>query len=225
MPFARPLPALVLFAALLPTAGSAEKPRKPPPPQPAQTYPMHDTHPQEQVTIAAEPCDTKPLTPDFRLDYLAHGMMPIRVIVTNDSGQPLTLDDARIHLISANNDNLRAATLDDLQRRLFSLKSATGHKVPLPLPIPVPITTGKQNVDKKILDDDRDFSFQTTTVPPHSTVAGYLFYDVQGLTDNASTSALTHATLELRKVRFAARPNSSAEYLDSFEIPLSPTKP
>jgi hypothetical protein len=28
-------------------------------------------------------------------------MMPMRVIVTNDSDKPVTLDDARIHLITA----------------------------------------------------------------------------------------------------------------------------
>jgi hypothetical protein len=66
---------------------------------------------------------------------------------------------------------------------MFTIKGATGTKVPLPLPIPIPITTGKKNVDKKILDDDNDFGFQTTTVQPHTTVAGYLYYDMQDLDD------------------------------------------
>jgi hypothetical protein len=174
------------------------------------------------VTIAAEPGDTKDTRPDTRLDYFSRGILPIRVIVTNSTELPITLDDARIHLVTADNSVLQAATLDDLQRRMFTLKSATGTKIPIG---PIPITVGKKNIDKKITDDDHDFSFQTTTVAAHTTVAGYLFYDIQGLTDNPSTSALTHATLELRKVRFAARPNTSAEYLDSFEIPLAPTKP
>ena len=127
---------------------------------------------------------------------------------------PVTLDDARIHFISAANDNIPAATPDDLQRRLFTIKSATGKKTPLPLPIPIPITTGKQNVDKKITDDDNDFGFQTTTIQPHTTVAGYLYYDISDL----DKPALTHATLELRKVRYAG-----GDYLESFEIPLHPT--
>jgi hypothetical protein len=208
-------PAILLAALLLtfmPTHLSAEKARKPVPPLTAQEYPMHDEHELEHVAIAAEPGDTRETRPDTRLDYLAHDMLPIRVIVTNDSEFDLTLDDARIHFIAADNSNIPAATDDDLQRRMFTLGSAN-KKIPLPLPLP-PITV-HGNVDKKILADVEDFGFKTTTVKAHTTVAGYLFYDIQGL----PTPALDHATLELRKVRFAA----SNKALDSFEIPLQPT--
>ena len=80
----------------------------------------------------------------------------------------------------------------------------------------MPITV-HQNVDQKITDDDNDFGFQSTTVPPHATVAGYLYYDMQ----DVDQPFLKNATLELRKVRFA----DNADYIDSFEIPLHPTKP
>jgi hypothetical protein len=207
---------LVLLILLTPKL-YAEKPRKPAPPQPASTYVSNETH--ERVTIAAEPGDTKETRPNTRLDYFSHGMMPMRVIVTNDTDKPVTLDDARINLITASDAVIHAATLDDLQRRMFTIKGSTGSKVPLPLPIPIPITTGKKNVDKKILDDDNDFGFQTTTVPPHATVAGYLYYDMQDLNSSTPDSFLKDATLELRKVRFA----SSSDYIDSYEIPLRPT--
>jgi hypothetical protein len=199
------------FAVSLPLL--AEKPRQPSPPLSAQEYPMHDTHDQERVTIAAEPCNTKETLPHTRLDYLGHDMLPIRVIITNDSEFSLTLDDARIHFISGDNTVVPAATDDDLQRRMFTLNGAKGSKIPLPMPLP-PITV-HHDVDKKILDDENDFGFKTTMIKAHTTVAGYLFYDTQGL----DRPVLTHATLELRKVRFAA----SNQALDSFEIPLSPT--
>jgi len=198
----------LLFAQPL----SAEKARKPIPPLTAQEYPMHDEHELEHVAIAAEPGDTRDTEPDTRLDYLGHEMMPIRVIVTNDSEFDLTLDDARIHLIASDNSNIPAATDDELQRRLFSLGGAN-KKIPLPLPLP-PITV-HANVDKKILADEEDFGFKTTTVKAHATVAGYLFYDMQ----NVPKPFLDHATLELRKVRFSA----TNKALDSFEIPLHPT--
>ena len=201
------------FALLLPLTAHAEKPRHPAPPQPASTYASNDTH--QRVTIAAEPGDTKETRPDTRLDYFAHNLLPIRVIVTNDTDKPVTLDDARIHFITADNAVIPAATLDDLQRRMFTIKSATGKKIPLPLPLP-PITV-HQNVDQKITDDDNDFGFQSTTVPPHATVAGYLYYDMQ----DVDQPFLKNATLELRKVRF----QDNADYIDSFEIPLHPTKP
>jgi hypothetical protein len=205
---------LAAFALTLAFTATAEKGRQPPPPLPAQQYPMHDEHTLEHVTIAAEPGDTKATRPDTRLDYFAHDLLPVRVIVTNDSDFALTLDDARIHLIAGDNTNLPAATDDELQRRMFTVKSATGSKIPLPLPIPIPITHGKSNIDKKILQDDDDFGFQTTTVKPHTTVAGYLFYDIADL----PRPVLDHATLELRKVRIAA----TNQALDSFEIPLHP---
>ncbi len=203
----------VMFSALAPAA-AAERARKPPPPLPAQQYAMHDAHPAEHVTIAAEPGDTRETRPNTRLDYYGHDMMPIRVIVTNDSDFALTLDDARIHLIAGDNNNIPAATQDDLERRLFTLKSATGSKVPLPMPLP-PITVHHTEIDEKIVEDDQDFGFQTTTVLPHTTVAGYLYYDMQGI----DPPFLSHATLELRKVRFA----TTSKALDSFEIPLQPT--
>jgi hypothetical protein len=133
--------AVLLFA--LPLAAHADKARKPVPPQPASTYACNDTH--QRVTIAAEPGDTKETRPDTRLDYFSHGLMPMRIIVTNDTDKPVTLDDARIHFITASNAVIPAATLDDLQRRMFSLKSATGTKVPLPL---IPVTVGKKDVDE-----------------------------------------------------------------------------
>jgi hypothetical protein len=190
----------------------AEKPRQPVPPLSAQEYPMHDAHDQERVTIAAEPCNTKETLPHTRLDYLGHDMLPIRVIVTNDSEFALTLDDARIHFISGDNTVIPAATDDELQRRMFTLAGAKGSKIPLPSPLPS--ITVHHDVNKKILDDENDFGFQTTTIKPHTTVAGYLFYDLQGL----DRPVLAHASLELRKVRFSA----SNQALDSFEIPLSP---
>jgi hypothetical protein len=208
MPHPRITAALLCALAL---SATAEKPRKPTPPAAAESYAMHQTI--AGVTIAAEPGDTKDTRPDTRLDYFSRGILPIRVIVTNSTELPITLDDARIHLVTADNAVLQAATLDDLQRRMFTLKSATGTKIPIG---PIPITVGKKNIDKKITDDDHDFSFQTTTVPPHQTVAGYLFYDIQ----NVDAPALDHATLELKKVRIA----TTQQALDTYEIPLHPTK-
>ena len=203
----------VCFCAVVVGLAVAEKPRLAPEPKNAATYALHDSHEKEHVTIAAEVCDVEAVTPKFRLKYLANNMLPIRVIVTNDSEEPVNLDDARIHFIAADGTVVPAATDDELQRRLFTMKSATGTKLPLGLPIP--ITVGKKNIDKSITLDEDDFGFETTTVAPHTTQAGYLFYDMQGL----DTHPLEHATLQLRKVRFA----SDNRALDSFEIALHPS--
>ena len=50
---------------------------------------MHQT--VQGVTIAAEPGDLPSLRPDTRLDYFAHNFLPVRVIVTNDTDEPVNL--------------------------------------------------------------------------------------------------------------------------------------
>lgn len=203
----------ILFLAV---AAHADKPRKPTDPKPASQYPMHETHAAEHVTIAAEPGDMKDLRPDTRLDYYAKGMMPIRVIVTNDSDKPLTLDDARIDVFASDNEKVLAATTDDLNRRMFEIKQTKPSTIPI-----IGIQYHKKPVDTKILADDADFNFKTTTVAPHSTVAGYLFYDMEGV----PAPMLKNATLEVRKVRWK-QSNTAVlgDALETFEIPLKPTE-
>ena len=152
--------------------------KKAPPAQPANHYAAFDTHPDEHVTIAIDPCDDQKNCDFFRLPYVSHSFIPIRVIITNDGDTALSLDDARIQFISANNDKIPAATLEDLNRRLFTMRDAKGTKIPL-----IPITIHHAPVDKKITQDDADFGFQGTVVNAHSTLAGYLFYDVKQLDD------------------------------------------
>jgi hypothetical protein len=209
------LTAPLALALVLPSA-HADKPRKPTPALPAAQYPLHDAHPAEHVTVAAEPCDTKETTPNTRLDYLHHGFLPIRVIVTNDSDAPLTLDDARIQFITADQNVIPAATDDELQRRLFSSKSAAPTHIPLPAPIPS-INIKHKPVDRQIIADDQDFGFKSTTIAPHSTAAGYLYYDIRALDE----PVLDHAQLELRRVH----PEGSTKDLFTFDIPLQPAKP
>ena len=203
--------AVLLIGSVL--AQAKDKPRKPPPASPASDYPLHDTH--DGITIAAEPGDTPETRPNTRLDYFHHGFMPMRVIVTNNTAEPVSLDDTRILFIASDNFTRNAATDDDLQRRMFSKKYSDGTKIPLPAPLPS-ITIHHPGIDKVILADDTDFGFETTTVAPHATVAGYLFYD----TRNINEPVLEKATLELRKVRWA----SSNKELMAFQIPLKPTE-
>ena len=189
-----PMARAVLAAALLclaPTALRAADHKSAPPAKPAGEYAANDTHADEHVTIAAEPCDDPKLCSFFRLPYIQHGLLPIRVIITNDCDRALSLDDARLQFISANEDKIPAATEDDINRRIFTLHSAQPIHVPFD-PIPVHRTP----VDKKITEDDNDFGFQGTVVNAHSTLAGYLFYDIQDLDE----PAMKHAQLYVKEV-------------------------
>lgn len=184
------LAALLTASVLLAPSTVRAADKKAPDAKPAREYAAFDAQTDEHVTIAAEPCDDPKLCTFFRLPYIQHGLLPIRVIITNDSDRALSLDDARIQFISADNQKIPAATEDDINRRLFTIKSAEGTKIPI-----IPITI-HHPVDKKIVDDDNDFGFKSTTVQAHSTLAGYLFYDIKDLDD----PALVHAELYIKMV-------------------------
>jgi hypothetical protein len=182
---------------------------KMPPPKDASTYASYDAHADEHVVIAAEPYDTKEQGKIFRVDYVENGFMPIYIVVTNNSDKPISLDQARIDFISANNDRIPAAQPEDVERRMTHIRGA-GKVVPLPAPLP-PMKTKPKTPDKKIAQDFADFEYSATTVPAHSTRAGFLFYDMEGLGE----MPLKGAKLTLRDLL-----NADGKELFYFEIPL-----
>src|ERR1039457_4829584 len=92
---------LLLLGLALPTLASDHTP---PTVQPATSFAAVEVHPDEKVAIAAEPYDTKEKESIFRVDYLSHGVMPIRLIITNQGDKPISLRDARILFQTAAGD-------------------------------------------------------------------------------------------------------------------------
>jgi len=178
----------------------------PPPASAANTYPAFDAHADEHVIIAADPYSTKDKASCFRMDYLKLGFMPIRVIVTNDGDKPISLEQARIHLITANGDKIPAAEPEDVERRATNVKNpAGGVKLPIPGLSPKP-----KSKDPKIEADFHEFEYQAIVVEAHTTRAGFLFYDVSDLSD-----PLKGAKLYLRELQSA-----DGKDLFYFEIPF-----
>lgn len=202
---------------LIPAARAADH-KSAPPAKSATEYAAKDTHANERVTVAAEPCDDPKLCAFFRLPYIQHGLLPIRVIFTNDSDRPITLEDARMQFLSANNDKIPAASEDDINRRIFTLHSTQPIHIPL---IPFPIH--RTPIDKKVTDDDNDFGFKSTTVGPHSSLDGYLFYDIKDLDD----PALKHAELYIKMVHTLGGKQELFAFTISFDkwLAANPTAP
>ena len=202
-----PAIAIVLtIVSVVSTGYSVAAEKKAPPAKPAAQYDAFDAHEKEQVTIAADPCDDPADCKFFRLPYVQHGLLPVRVIITNDSDRALSLDDARLQFISVNNDVIPAATPEDINRRLFNIKNTKSSSIPMPAPIPA-IPIHHAPVDKKITQDDTDFGFQGTVVNAHSTLAGYLFYDIKPLADPALRGAQFYVKMihsqDMKKELFA----------------------
>jgi hypothetical protein len=179
-----------------------------PPVQPATSFAAVEVHADEKVAVAAEPYDTKEKASIFRVDYLGHGVMPIRLIVTNLGDKPISLRDARILFQTAAGDRIQAAEPEDVER-LMSYKEKQGKKIPMPGPIPS-IKLKPKASDKLIEQDFDTFQYGALVVEPHTTRAGFLFYDVSGL-----AHPLQGAKLHLHKLR-----DADGNELFYFEIPF-----
>ncbi len=183
---------MVLLAsslALVPAAQAAE--HKQLPVQPATDFPAVEVHANEHLAIAAEPFNTAAQLKIFRVNYFAHGILPVRLIVTNNGDRTLSLKEARILFITAAGDRIQAAQPEDVERRLSHPGSRVSH---IPSPIPG-LHLKHKDIDKEIQRDFDTFEFSSLTVAPHTTQAGFLFYDVDGLSDPLRGAALNLHTL------------------------------
>jgi hypothetical protein len=198
------IPPFLLWLALPAVASDHTQP----PVQPATTFAAVEVHDNEKVAIAVEPYDTRARESIFRVDYLSHGVMPVRLIVTNNGDRPISLRDARILFLTSAGDKIPAAEPEDVER-LMSQKERQGSKIPMPGPIPN-IKVKPKASDKDVEDDFDTFEYQALVVEPHTTRAGFLFYDVSGL-----SNPLQGAKLHLVKLR-----DADGNELFYFEIPF-----
>jgi hypothetical protein len=202
--------ALALPAAALVVPGAHAAQKKAPPADAASTYPAKDVHEKESVTVAAEPFETRAKGDFFRLDYAGHSILPVRIIIQNDSDAALDLNQVRIQFIASDGTKLPAATPEELNRRLFRFNDIKQRHIP-----GTPITYNKTPVDKKILDDDKDFSFAQTNIPAHSSANGFLFYDVKDLDD----PLLKGAELYVKMAHAVDKAGKNTE-LFAFSVPM-----
>ncbi|MGA3195348.1 MAG: hypothetical protein ABSD39_10135 [Terriglobales bacterium] len=142
---------LILLASV---AAIAAKDFVMPAAHPARTYPAHDEHPMEKVTVAADPYDVEYKASIFSVNYRKFGFMPIFLVITNDGDQPIALADMKAQLNTVDHSKLPALDGEDLVRRI----SHPSHEI------------------------DRS-QFGAKAVEPHSTARGFLFFDVSGISN------------------------------------------
>ena len=200
----RRLPLMVIWAAL--TAAAAD--HTPPPVQPATTFAAVEVHDNEKVAIAAEPYDTRQKESIFRVDYLGHGVMPVRLIVSNNGDRPISLRDARILFQTRGGERIQAAEPEDVER-LMTRKEREGGRIAMPGPIPT-IKLKPKASNKDIEEDFNTFEYGALVVEAHTTRAGFLFYDVSHLAD-----PLRGSKLHLHKLK-----DADGHELFFFEIPF-----
>jgi len=175
--------------------------------QPARTYPAHDDHPMEKVTVAVDPYDLEDKASIFSVNYRNNGYLPVFFVITNDGDQPVSLVGMKAQLNTKDRSKLYPSTTEDLARRL-SHPSRNDRQNTLPIPLPKKEVKG--GVSRKTWDEIEQAQFGAKAVEPHSTARGFLFFDVLDI-----SHPLPGASFYLMGVR-----DAKGNELMYFEIPL-----
>jgi hypothetical protein len=173
--------------------------------QPAFSFPAHDHHSNENVTVAVDPYETPAKEGIFIVKYREHGLLPVLLIITNDSDAPIQLADMKAELVTADRTKLIPDNEDDIVRRISHPNASGTH-----YPIPFPTKKAKGGVSSKEMDEIQSAQFRAKAVEPRSSQIGFLFFDVSDI-----SSPLAGARFYLTGVR-----NSSGNDLMYFEVPL-----
>jgi hypothetical protein len=214
IPRARFWPFLLAMILALSLICLASKDFSMPKTQPAAAYPAHDYHATEKVTVGLDPYDAPPKANIFVVNYRELDLLPILMVITNDSDQPIELSSIKPELVTGDGTKLRAASEDDIYRRI-SHPNASGARTPLPFPT----KRVKGGVNPKELSEIESASFKAKAVEPRSSQSGFLFFDVADV-----SNPLRGARFYLTDVH-----DSSGNALMYFEVPLDkaaqPAKP
>src|SRR5580700_6177768 len=129
--------------------------------QPAKTYPAHDEHPSESVTLGLDPYDLPDKASIFSVHYNDAGLMPIFVVITNDGDQPVALSGMKAELVTLNRSKIPAATEDDIYRRI-SRPAGKISQSPLPFP-----KKASGSMSKDAMEEVPNAQFAAKAVEPH----------------------------------------------------------
>jgi hypothetical protein len=198
--------AIFLAVLLLAMVSLAAKQFVMPSAKAAKTYPAHDEHSTEGVAVAADPYDTADKAGIFTAHYREQGFLPIFVVITNDGSEPVSLSGMQAQFVTAGHAKLIPSSTDDIYRRLSRPTTNGGKSYPLPFPT----KKVKGGVSKETQDEITNSQFNAKAVEPHSTQAGFMFFDVTGISD-----PLPGARLFLTGVH-----DSKGNELLYFEIPM-----
>ncbi len=140
---------------------------------PAKTYPAHDEHPMEAVTVAVDPYDLADKANIFSVRYGEIGFLPVFVVVTNDGDQPVELSGMKAQLVTVKRVKISPASEEDIARRLARPSANTNR-----YPIPFPTKKVKGGLSKQAIEEIQNVQFAAKAIEPHSTQVGFLFFDV-----------------------------------------------
>src|SRR5436190_316630 len=68
--------------------------------KPAASYPAHEYHSNEKVTVAVDPYDSPAKTSIFVVSYRDLELLPVFLVVTNDGDAPVALTDIKAQFVT-----------------------------------------------------------------------------------------------------------------------------
>lgn len=173
----------------------------------AKTYPIHESHDNERVAIALDPYFEPEKADLLHVPYRKHDLLPVRLIITNDGNDAVSLKDLKIEFITSHNEKQEPATTEDIQRRMANQPRTQSTAPPLPLPIP---RKSKGRVSGSTQDEIDFLQFKARAVEAHSTQSGFVFFDTSGMSD-----PLRGSHIYISGIR-----NGDGQELFYFDLPL-----
>jgi len=182
--------AIVLFSI---AQAKEEKTYVAPPTAHARTYAAHEEDPPDKVTVAIDPYDNSAKANIFTVDYLKYGLLPVQLIISNDGDQPISVRYLKAELETGRKAKLEALTQAEVMERLFRHGEIRPHvQGPSPLPIPLPHKSKESDAQKAREELDRA-RFNFLAIEPHTTRAGFLFFD-SSLVSDAITGSYVYVS-------------------------------
>jgi hypothetical protein len=163
---------IVLLSIATAAAADKDKPRFAP--GPAASYASHQT--LDKITIAAVPylTDTETATAFGKLNPNKYGILPVLVILENQTGKTLRLD-LTAEFVTADNRHVGALSVDDVQHLGgFNKPPRIGGSSPLPLPFPTKSKKGPLNVW-----EIEGRAFAAKMLPVGERVFGFFYFNAE----------------------------------------------
>jgi len=141
-------------------------------PGPVSSYPNHETN--DKVTLAAAAYDTEELahTAFGKLDPNKYGVLPVLVIIQNDTDQALKLDHVDVEYTGARSRRVEATPAEEVQTLGGPTKQPSmGNGSPLP----------KLRKHKNPLSawEIEGRAFAAKMIPPHESANGFFYFQTE----------------------------------------------
>src|SRR5438874_11418848 len=148
--------AALLLVCFVAASAYDYKPPEIPPAGHAAKFPQHEAHKDEGVTVAIDAYGPEKDSV-FHVKFAEHRVLPVRLIISNDSDQPLSLADAKIELTTSRKAKGEPLTKEDIERAVGRSVEPQDTTSSTRIPLPVPIPRGKPKRLPKGTEEEIDY--------------------------------------------------------------------